>query len=269
MKVLKKFQKMNRPKKSTVILSGYSSFILFLLYAPLLWLLWLSFDWSGQGDIFIWYRTAFTDSEFLNALKNSVVIGSGATVLSTLLGTITALALSQGQGIHKKNLPGQKVFEAIIGLPLVLPEIVIGLSLLLWFVLIDFTLGTISVTLAHTTFCLPYVILMVGTRLKSLDPVLEEAASDLGATPWFCFWKITLPLIAPAILASALLAFTLSFDDFLITFFTAGPNSDTLPVRIYSMMRFGVRPEINAMASAVLAFTFVSVVAVGCLQKNE
>jgi spermidine/putrescine transport system permease protein len=143
--------------------------------------------------------------------------------------------------------------------PLVMPEIVMGLSLLIWFVRLGIPLGQFCIILGHITFSLSYVLITVRARLEDFDPSVEEAARDLGATPWQTFWRVTLPLISPAILSGALIAFTLSFDDFLVTFFTAGVGSDTLPVRIYSMIKFGMSPEIHALSSLVLGATLVLV----------
>jgi spermidine/putrescine transport system permease protein len=140
-----------------------------------------------------------------------------------------------------------------------MPEIVLGLSLLIWFVLLKLTLGVLSIVLAHITFSVSYVMITVKARLHGFDEMLEEAARDLGATPWKTFWKVTFPLIWPGILSGALMAFTLSFDDFLITFFTAGVGSDTLPLKIYSMIKFGVSPEINALSTIMLGVTLLMV----------
>jgi spermidine/putrescine transport system permease protein len=142
-----------------------------------------------------------------------------------------------------------------------MPEIVMGLSLLIWFVFLHITLGVVSIVLAHVTFSLSYVILTVRARLEGFDQTLEEAAKDLGASPWKTFAHITFPLIFPGILSGALLAFTLSFDDFLVAFFTAGPGSDTLPLRIYAMIKYGVTPEINALSTLMLLGTLVLVLA--------
>jgi spermidine/putrescine transport system permease protein len=247
-----------KPKRP--VLFAYSGFIMVLLYFPLVALAVSSF--RGGPTLFHWYGRAFSDPQLLLALRNSVFIGLGTTVFSTILGTLAAL------GLRKGRFAGRVFFESLINLPLVLPEIVMGLALLVWFVLLRITLGLFSVVLAHTTFTVSYVILIILARLKGMDPLLEEAAADLGGTPWKTFWKVTLPLLLPAVVSGALLAFTLSFDDFLITFFTAGVGSDTLPVRIYSMMRFGVTPEVNAISSAVLFLTLAAVLTVFRLRKE-
>lgn len=238
----------------------YAFFILFFLYFPLFALSVSSFQ--GGPTFFHWYERAFSDPQLLLALRNSLIIGFGTTLFSTTLGTLAAL------GLRKEKFWGRIVFESLLNLPLVLPEIVMGLALLLWFVFLNITLGLFSVVLAHTTFTVSYVTLIILARLKGMDPLLEEAASDLGATPWKTFWRVTFPLLLPAIVSGALLSFTLSFDDFLITFFTAGVGSDTLPVRIYSMMRFGVTPEMNAISSAVLFITLAAVLTMLKLKKE-
>lgn len=230
------------------------------LYFPLLILSLSSFQ--GGPSLFHWYERAFSDPQLLLALRNSMVIGVGTTVFSTVLGTLAALAL------RRKKFVGRVFFESLLNLPLVLPEIVMGLALLVWFVFLRITLGLFSVVLAHTTFTISYVTLILLARIRGMDPLLEEAAADLGATPWSTFWKVTLPLLLPAIVSGALLAFTLSFDDFLITFFTSGVGSDTLPVRIYSMMRFGVTPEMNAISTAVLFLTLLAILIIFRLRKE-
>lgn len=236
------------------ILAVYCFGILLFIYTPLATLIGISFQ--GGPTFFHWYRLAFSDPQLVIALKNSLLIGLGTTVLSTVLGLCSALAL------RNKSFPGQswgKIwFESLLNLPMVLPEIVLGLALLVWFVFLKISLGLVSVTLAHTTFTFSYVTLILIARLKALDPTLEEVSADLGGTPWKTFRKVTLPLLVPALVSGGLLSFTLSFDDFLITFFTAGVGSDTLPVRIYSMMRFGITPEINAISASLVFMTLLA-----------
>lgn len=246
--------------KRRPLLLVYSCVIFLFLYFPLLVLSVASF--RGGPTYWHWYERAFSDPALLLALRNSVVIGLGTTFLATILGTLAAL------GLRKQEFWGKVMFEALLNLPLVLPEIVMGLAMLVWFVFLNITLGLFSVVLAHTTFTVSYVTLTIVARLKGMDPLLEEAAADLGATPWRTFWRVTFPLLLPAIVSGALLSFTLSFDDFLITFFTAGVGSDTLPVRIYSMMRFGVTPEVNAISAAMLFLTLGAVLTIFRLRKE-
>jgi spermidine/putrescine transport system permease protein len=227
-----------------------------ILYLPLVALVIFSFlDSSGQEQQWTleWYRKLAGNQTVLEALRLSLYVGFWSMLGATFLGTTAALALVRMQ------FPGRKVIDLLSYVPLIMPEIVLGLSLLIWFVMLNLTLGMISIILAHITFCISYVMITVKARLYGFDDSLEEAARDLGATPWQTFWRVTFPLIWPGIFSGALMAFTLSFDDFLITFFTAGVGSDTLPLKIYSMIKFGVTPEINALSTLLLAVTLVLV----------
>ena len=234
-----------------------AAFAFLVLYVPLITLIIGSFvsklpDGSLKFTL-DWYLKVLTDDAILAALGNSLIIASSNTVFSTLIGTGAALALERGK------FPGRKFFDVMIQVPLIMPEIVMGLSLLIWFVFLKITLGTFSIILAHVTFSVSYVILTVRSRLQGFDHSLEEAARDLGATSFQTFWRVTLPLILPGVVSGALMAFTLSFDDFLITFFTSGVGSETLPLRIYAMIRFGVSPELNALSALMLAMTVLLV----------
>lgn len=246
------------PRK--LLLIAYAGALLAFLYVPLIALSVLSF--RGGPTFFHWYVRAFSDPQLIKSLMNSVWIGCGSTAISIVIGTMAAI------GLRRKRFFGKIIFEALLNLPLVLPEIVMGLSLLVWFSFLKLTLGLFSVVLAHATFSVSYVVLIIHARIQAMDPVLEEAAADLGATPWKAFWTITFPQLLPAVVSGALLSFTLSFDDFLITFFTAGVGSETLPIRIYSMMRFGVTPEMNAISFAVIFITLISVLIVFRLRKD-
>lgn len=227
------------------------------LYVPLLIMLVYSFiDPAPQATAMWtlkWYRLALSNELTLQALRISLWVGFWSTLGSTVLGTLGALALQRSRFI------GRQAFGALVYVPLVMPEIVMGLSLLIWFVALRIPLGQFCIILGHITFSLSYVLITVRSRLEDFDPAVEEAARDLGATPWQTFWKVTFPIISPAIVSGALIAFTLSFDDFLVTFFTAGVGSDTLPVRIYSMIKFGMSPEIHALSSVVMVATLVLV----------
>jgi len=230
-----------------------------LLYIPLFTLVFYSFRTQTTGNsetagwTFEWYRRIFNNEAAMKALGMSLWVGLWCTVGSTLLGSSAALALD------RYSFRGRNLIDAMIYVPLILPEIVLGLSLLIWFVLLRITLGSFSIILAHITFSVSYVIITVKSRLQNFDRTLEEAARDLGASPRQTFWKVTFPLIWPGIMSGALMAFTLSFDDFLITFFTAGVGSDTLPLKIYSMIKFGVTPEINALSTLLLGATLILV----------
>jgi spermidine/putrescine transport system permease protein len=234
-------------------------FAFLLIYLPLAALVVYSFlTFSPLSDEpprwgLEWYAKALHDEQVLSACWLSLVVGFWTTVVASVLGTAAAFALDRADFL------GKKILNTLIHVPLVMPEIVLGLSLLIWFVALNLTLGSFSIVLAHVTFSLSYVIITVRSRLKDFDRGLEEAARDLGATAWETFWRVTFPLIWPGVLSGALMAFTLSFDDFLITFFTAGVGSDTLPLKIYSMIKYGVSPEINALSTLMLGITLVLV----------
>ncbi|MBI2711891.1 MAG: ABC transporter permease [Bdellovibrio sp.] len=238
---------------------GMTAFGFLLLYIPLVTLMVYSFLTQATGGLeprqwtLEWYRLLWNNTEVLAALEMSLYVGFWSTLGATVLGTSAALALTRAR------FPGRQVFDVFTYIPLIMPEIVLGIAMLIWFVMLRMTLGSLSIILAHITFCMSYVIIAVKARLHGFDYSLEEAARDLGATPFQTFWRVTFPLIWPGVLSGALMAFTLSFDDFLITFFTAGVGSDTLPLKIYSMIKFGVSPEINALSTLIMLATFVLV----------
>jgi spermidine/putrescine transport system permease protein len=225
------------------------------LYTPLLVVMVYSFNASKLGVQWTgftlhWYQVLFQDEEMLKAASNSLMIALLATAAATVLGTMAGFAL---QRYRLRLLP------FLVIAPLAIPELLSGVSLLLLFVLLNFTLGLTSILLAHIAFCISFVAIVVRSRLAGMDASLVEAARDLGATPWQSFRLITLPLIAPGILAGALLAFTLSIDDFVITFFTAGVDASTLPLRIYTMIKITVTPEVNAISTILVLVTLVLV----------
>ncbi len=228
---------------------NYSSyvFVFFLyvfLFAPIVVLVMFSFNnasslavWSGFSTR--WYHELTNDISILEALTNSIEIAFSATILSAALGLCV--------GLSPKH-----VFKKLPLLPIVLPDIVQGLSLLCFFIWLSVPLGKISVILAHASFGSAYVATLVRSRVKVIDPNLKEAASDLGAKPWAIFFKITLPQLMPAVISGMLIVFTMSFDDFSVAFFTAGIGAGTLPLKIYSMLKFGVTPVVNALSSLIV-----------------
>ncbi len=224
------------------------------LYAPIVVLVLFSFNAdqrnaTWKGFTLEWYWRLFTDQAVQRALSNSLKVGLVATLVATVLGTMAAIGLS------RHRFPGRGLIGSLVFIPLVVPEIVMGLSILTFFLTIRQPLSIYTVMLAHIAFCVSYVIITVRARLAGMDPSLEEAAADLGATPWQTFRFVTLPQILPGVVSGALLCFTLSFDDFVITFFTAGVGAGTLPLTIHSMLKFGVTPEINAISTLMLACT--------------
>lgn len=232
-------------------LSFYALVCYLFLYLPVAVLVAFSFNasrFSVKWERFTWrwYGELFQDPMVLDALKNSTIIALAAMVLATVIGTMTAY------GLYRYRFRGKSVFDGVLFLPIVTPEIVVGISLLVFFVMIHFPLGLTSIIIAHVAFDIPFVMLVVRARLQGMDRTLEEAAMDLGADEWTTFFKITIPQLLPGIIAGALLAFTLSFNDFVITFFVAGVGSTTLPLRIYSMVRLGVSPKINALSALIV-----------------
>ena len=231
--------------------AGYS-----FLYVPLAIVVVYSFNDSKLnaewvGFTFDWYDKLFHDQDMLTAAGNSLIIALTASVVSTILGTMAGVALYR----HK-----QRLLQILVLAPIAIPEILMGVSLLIFFVFVNFTLGLVSVTLAHITFCIGFVAIVVRARLAGMDESLTEAARDCGATPWEAFRYVTLPLIMPGVIAGALMAFTLSIDDFVITFFTAGAGTVTLPLQIYSMIKIAVTPEVNAVSSLLMLLTLALII---------
>lgn len=223
------------------------------LYLPILILVVYSFNasrlvtvWGGWS--LKWYAELLQDRAMREAAWMSLRVGCCAATAATVLGTLAAVALSRGGAFF-----GRTLMSGMLYAPLVMPEVITGLSLLLLFVALDIERGFWTVVIAHTTLTMCFVAVVVQSRLLVLDSALEEAAMDLGCTPVQAFVAVTLPLIAPAIAAGWMLAFTLSLDDLVIASFTTGPGSATLPIRIYSEVRLGVRPEINAICALVIA----------------
>ena len=231
--------------------------VLIFLYLPIIVLTVNSFNLarfggSWGGFTFKWYQELVNDHQVWSSVVNSLIIAAGATVLSCIIGTTAALAL------HKWNRSRlQTVHYGLIYTPLVVPEILMGISLLLSFTAVGISCGMTTILLAHTTFCVSYVTMAVLSRLQDFDTTILEASRDLGADSWTTTWRILIPVIFPGILSGGLLAFTLSLDDFVISFFVAGPGSTTLPIHIYSMIRRGSLPLINALSTILLAVTFL------------
>ena len=226
------------------------------LYLPLVIVVVYSFNDSRLNAEWVgftldWYRKLADNNEMLLAAGNSLVIALVASLVSTVLGTLAGLAM------HRYTL---RVLPVLVLTPIAIPEILMGVSLLIFFVLLNFTLGLLSVALAHIAFCIGFVAIVVRARLSGMDESLVEAARDCGATPLQAFFHVTLPLIMPGVIAGALMAFTLSIDDFVITFFTAGAGTVTLPLQIYSMIKIAVTPEVNAVSTLLMLLTLMLIV---------
>ena len=237
------------------------------LYLPIVILVTYSFNasrlvtvWGGWS--LRWYSEFFNDQAMLDAARMSFAVASLSATLATLLGTVAAVALSRGEGFA-----GRTLFSGMLYAPLVMPEVITGLSLLLLFVAVGAGRGFWTVTIAHTTLTMCFVAVVVQSRLRGLDRSLEEAAMDLGCDPLRAFLAVTLPLVWPAIAAGWMLAFTLSLDDLVIASFTTGPGSTTLPIRIYSEVRLGVKPEINAICTLIIGLIAMLIVLASLASK--
>jgi spermidine/putrescine transport system permease protein len=226
------------------------------IYLPIIILMIFSFNSqklniTWESFTFHWYKELVTDQDVIQATKNTLIVATISTIISTVIGTLAALAL------QRYRFRGYTFSESALYIPVIIPEVVMGISLLAFFALIHFTLGLGTIILAHIAFNIPFVALVVRARLHGFDKSIEEASMDLGANELTTFWRVTLPTIMPGVLAGALLAFTLSLDDYVITYFTAGPGSTTLPLRVFSMVRFAVTPEVNALSTIWILTVFV------------
>ena len=243
------------------LLTAFSILVYGFLFAPVVVLIVFSFNnarrgLAWQGFTLKWYPTLFSNDELLAALGVTLQVAIVAVLVSTVLGSLLGL------GLARIRFRGRAATETLLLVPMVTPEIVMGLSLLLFFLQLFDGRGSVAqLSIAHVTFCVSYVAVVVRARASSMNPALEEAARDLGASAWGAFRFVTLPLIAPAVLSGALLAFSLSFDDYVVTTFNAGVGSSTLPLYIYSKVKFGVTPEINAISTIVVAGTALAILA--------
>jgi putrescine transport system permease protein len=239
------------------------------LYLPIVLLVIYSFNesrlvtvWAGFSTR--WYVSLFSNQGLIDAAWVTARVGVVSATAATVLGTLAALALTR-----YTRFRGRVLFTGMVFAPLVMPEVITGLSLLLLFVAVGFDRGFVTVTLAHITFSMCFVAVVVQSRLLSFDRSLEEAAMDLGATPVRSFFSVTLPVILPAVVSGWMLAFTLSLDDLVIASFTSGPGATTLPMKIYSQVRLGVTPEINAVCTILIGLVATGVIIASILNKRR
>lgn len=240
------------------LLIGYTALCFVLLHLPILVLVAFSFNQSRfsvawTGFTLDWYARLTERPDILAALKASLIVGTASTLVATVLGTLIALALA------RHVFRGRVLYEGMLYLPIVTPEIVVGISLLILFATLGIPLGLTTITIAHVAFNISFVTVVVLARLHGMDRSLEEAALNLGADEITTFRRVTVPQLWPGILAGALLAFTMSFDDFVITFFVSGVGSTTLPLLVYSMVRKSIEPSINAISTIILAVTTITI----------
>lgn len=238
------------------------------LYAPIVVLVVFSFNAdrrnaSWQGFTWHWYYSLLHNEAVQRALLNSLKVGLSATIIATIIGSLAAISLS------RYNIPGRNLISRLVFLPLAVPEIILGISILTLFLAVGKQLSLVTIILAHVAFCISYVTITVRTRLAGMDSSLEEAAADLGATRWQAFFLVTLPQIMPGVVSGALLSFTLSFDDFVITFFNAGVGSGTLPMAIHAMLKFGITPEINAISTIMLFSSITLMIIYAVMDRRQ
>ncbi len=239
------------------------------LYIPMVILVIYSFNesklvtvWAGFSTK--WYGELFQNEAMIDAAWVTLKVAFFSSTIATILGTMAAYVL-----VRQGRFAGRTLFSGMIYAPLVMPEVITGLSLLLLFIAIGLDRGVLTIMLAHTTFAMCYVSVVVSSRLVSFDESLEEAARDRGASPWEVFGLVTLPIIAPAVISGWLLAFTLSLDDLVIASFTAGPSSTTLPIKIFSSVRLGVSPEINALSTIIIGIVTIGVISASLISKRQ
>jgi spermidine/putrescine transport system permease protein len=233
-------------KKPSLGLRLYAILAYAYIYLPIILLIVFSFNTQKlnirwEGFTLHWYRELFRDGDVLLATRNTLIVASISTLVATIIGTLAALAL------QRYRFPGYTLAESILYIPVIIPEVVMGISLLVFFAMINFRLSLTTITLSHIAFNIPFVTLVVRARLHGFDKSIEEAAMDLGANWLITFLRVTLPTIMPGVLAGALLAFTLSLDDYVITYFTADRAQRHCLLRVFSMVRFAVTPEVNAL----------------------
>jgi spermidine/putrescine transport system permease protein len=246
----------------------YTGLFYLYLYLPIIILVVFSFNaqrlnLTWEGFTWHWYEVLFSDAKVAYATRNTLTVALLSTIAATAIGTLAALALHR----YKFRLHGFS--ETSLYIPIVIPEIVMGIGLLSLYALFNIKLGLTTITLSHIAFSIPFVALVVRARLHGFDRSVEEAAMDLGANEFATFWRVTLPLILPGVLSGAMLAFTLSLDDFIITFFTAGPGSTTLPLLVYGMVKTHITPEINALSTIWVLTVFVLLLLSQLLQRRS
>lgn len=257
-----------RPGFTWVTISALTTGFAFL-YLPILLLILFSFNesrlvtvWGGFS--LKWYGELLANTQLLDSAWVTLRVAFASATLALVIGTLAGIAL-----VRFTRFRGRVLFSGMVFAPLVMPEVITGLSLLLLFVSLDWDRGMTTVIIAHTTFTTAYVAVVVQSRLLTFDVMLEEAAMDLGASPLKTFFVVTLPVIAPALVSGWLLAFTLSLDDLVVASFTTGPGATTLPMRIYSQVRLGVTPEINAISTILIGLVTLGVITASILQKRQ
>lgn len=254
--------------KNKILKNSFIGLVFAFLYLPIIILVIFSFNSSKMNILFEsftfdWYKNLLQNSNLINAFINTLIVAVTSTVVSTIIGTISAV------GLYKYDFPFKNLINKLIYIPIVIPEIVLGISLLSIYTLVKLELGLFTIILSHIAFSIPYVIVSVRSTLASLPENCEEAAQDLGANSLKTFWYITLPLIKPGVISGATLALTLSLDDVVISYFTAGPGSNTLPLYIYSVIKTGITPDVNALSTLMLIVVITILTTSAVIQSRK
>lgn len=248
-----------------------SAFLYVFMYAPIVVVIVFSFNASKYGGPWRgfttdWYATLLHSPDKIAAAKNTGILAVVSTIIATALGT------GLGYGMSRYWFPGKKLFSLLMYIPVMIPDIVMAVAMLAFFNILSqaiamLSMGMTTMILAHVTFQIPFVAIVVRSRLVGMDPAIEEAAHDLGADTWRTFWHVTFPLMLPGVFAGAMLAFTLSLDDFVVSFFTTGPGATTLPILIYSSVKRGITPDINALSTLIVLASVIGTIGVTLLQQ--
>jgi len=257
------------PRLQSSFFGLWTLLVFAFLYVPILLLVVFSFNASKlnirwEGFTTQWYYALFSNKTLVVAFQNSLIVACATTVLATTLGTIGAWML------YRYRFPFQRAIGLLIFVPMVMPEVLMGVSLLVLFVqLLNIPLGFTTLVIAHTTFCFPFVLVGVQARLQGIDPFLEEAAMDLGATPVQAFWKVIVPYLMPAIVSGALMSFTLSLDEYIVSVFTTGAQTQTLPLKVFGMAKVGLNPQLNALSALFILGTMVVVICSQLISRRK
>ena len=255
-------------RNKTKLPNIYLGIVMCLMYLPILLVIIFSFNESKITSVWAgfslrWYKELFNDKSMFDALVNSLILGACSSLAAGVIGTLGAV------GMSRKHLKTNGIIEYISTLPIMIPEIILGMVFLVFFSLIGLPFGMTSLIIAHTTFSVPYVFMLVKARLVGIDKSYVEAARDLGASESRAFWDITVPLVTPAILSGMMLAFAMSFDDVIISTFVTGAKTTTLPLKIYTQLKTGISPKINAICTLMFVVTLVLVIGSQMLNKNK
>ena len=255
-------------KKRRPLSSLYLALVLLVTYLPIAVVIVFSFNdaklpvaWTGFS--WRWYAALLRDAALMEALRNSLILGAASSLSAAVIGTLGAIGMAR---VHYRS---KGMMEYLSTVPIMLPEIILGMVFLAFFALLRLPFGWTTLIIAHTSFCIPYVFLMVKARLVGIDKSIEEAARDLGASPARTFFDVTLPLILPAVLSGCILSFAMSFDDVVISIFVSSPTVSTLPIKVYTQMRTGVTPEINALCTLILIAVVLILLVSAALRRKS